>query len=133
MFLLFFHYWLNALDVVVTLIDDQRHSFHHHHGCVEAQSLWLVNAYLADELSTDNKRYAALLTEAMALTDYWADLTSHTDWSSDQKSLREFDTRLRLFREDTRLFQEDLEAEAAERRAIEEEQALIQGLLRFAS
>jgi hypothetical protein len=88
---------------------------------------------LADELSTDNKRYAALLTEAMALTDYWADLTSHTDWSSDQKSLREFDTRLRLFREDTRLFQEDLEAEAAERRAIEEEQALIQGLLRFAS
>jgi hypothetical protein len=47
--------------------------------------------------------------------------------------LREFDTRLRLFREDTRLFQEDLEAEAAERRAIEEEQALIQGLLRFAS
>ena len=45
--LLFLFHLNDALDVVVTLIDDQRHSFHHHHGCVEAQSLWLVNAYLA--------------------------------------------------------------------------------------
>ena len=49
MFLLFFHYWLNAPDISVTLADNERHSFHHHHGCVEAQSLWLVNAYLADK------------------------------------------------------------------------------------
>lgn len=88
---------------------------------------------LSDELFMDNKRYAALLSEAMALTDYWADLTSQPDWTTDQKSLRKFDTRLRLFREDTRIFQETLEVEAAQRRAIEEEQAFYQGQRRLAS
>ena len=31
------------------LVDDERYTFHHHHGCVETQSLWLVNTYLADK------------------------------------------------------------------------------------
>ena len=31
------------------MINDERHTFYHHHGCVETQSLWLINAYLADK------------------------------------------------------------------------------------
>ena len=31
------------------MVDDERNTFYHHHGCVEAQSLRLVNAYLADK------------------------------------------------------------------------------------
>ena len=47
--LLFFLHLCDAPDASVMLVDDERNTFHHHHGCVEAQSLWLVNAYLADK------------------------------------------------------------------------------------
>ena len=33
------------------MVDDERHSFYHYHGSVEAQCLRLVNTYLADKTS----------------------------------------------------------------------------------
>ena len=49
-FLFFFFCNLrNAPDASVVMVDDERNTFYHHHGCVEAQSLRLVNAYLADK------------------------------------------------------------------------------------
>lgn len=47
--LLFFLHLCDAPDASVMLVDDERNTFHHHHGCVETQSLRLVNAYLADK------------------------------------------------------------------------------------
>jgi hypothetical protein len=46
---LFFHNLRNAPDASVAMVDDERNTFYHHHGCVETQSLRLVNAYLADK------------------------------------------------------------------------------------
>jgi hypothetical protein len=46
---LFFNNLRNAPDASVAMVDDERNTFYHHHGCVEAQSLRLVNAYLADK------------------------------------------------------------------------------------
>lgn len=46
---LFFHNLHDAPDASVAMVDDERNTFYHHHGCVEAQSLRLVNAYLADK------------------------------------------------------------------------------------
>ena len=45
----FFNYLRNAPDASVAMGDDERNTFYHYHGCVEAQSLRLVNAYLADK------------------------------------------------------------------------------------
>ena len=39
----------DAPEASVAMVDDERNTFYHHHGCVEAQSLRLVNAYLADK------------------------------------------------------------------------------------
>ena len=47
--LLFFLHLCDAPDASVMLVDDERNTFYHHHGCVEPQSLWLVNTYLADK------------------------------------------------------------------------------------
>lgn len=69
---------------------------------------------LSNELALENKRYAALLSEAAALTDYWSDLTAQPNWTNEHKAFRKFDKRLKLFREDTRLFQEALEFKNAE-------------------
>ena len=49
LFYYFFNYLRNAPDASVVMVDDERNTFYHHHGCVEAQSLRLVNAYLADK------------------------------------------------------------------------------------
>ena len=47
--LLFFHNLRDVPDTSVALVDDERNTFHHHHGSVETQCLRLVNTYLADE------------------------------------------------------------------------------------
>lgn len=44
-----FFYGYDASDIVHTMIDDQRHTFNHHHRGVESQCLRFVNAYFTDE------------------------------------------------------------------------------------
>lgn len=80
---------------------------------------------VAAEVVADNRRFSALLSEAMSLTDYWTDLTAQPNWTEDHKALKYFDTRLRLFREDTRMFQEELETLQAQRRAADSELPLM--------
>lgn len=72
---------------------------------------------LAGELVYDNRRFSALLSEACSLTDFWMDLTEDPDWMHKADTLSQFDKRLRLFREDTRLLQEEIETVRAQRSA----------------
>ena len=44
-----FFYGYDASDIVHTMIDDQRHTFNHHHRGVKSQCLRFVNAYFTDE------------------------------------------------------------------------------------
>lgn len=66
----------------------------------------------AKSVASDNRRFAALLSGAMGVSDYWADLVAEIDLTQYPAEFQEFATKMQLLREDMRLVEEDLIADA---------------------
>ena len=71
----------DAPDASVSLVDDEGHTFYHHHGCVEAQSLRLVNAYLADK-GVDGHQQVLLTVVGTLRVIHAVDDESESWWGS---------------------------------------------------
>ena len=80
-FFFFFNNLRNAPDASVAMVDDERNTFYHHHGCVEAQSLRLVNAYLADK-GVDGHQQVLLTVVGTLRVIHAVDDESESWWGS---------------------------------------------------